>query len=204
MISGLRIRQSTVVTALCAVLVLLAGCDEVPPPGKTNVDVDTAELRQLKAQAGIEACAAGPGGGALPDLTLPCLGGGPSVDLSTLRGPMVINTWASNCGPCRKEMPALQEFYAAYGDRVAVLGIDFLDVQPDAALALARDTGASYPSLADPEGLLLEQDGLRLAHGNPQLLLLDGEGELVHQQAGGLTTSDEVIALVNEHLGLDL
>ena len=191
-------------TALLAVLVLLAGCDEVPPPGKTDVDVDTAELRQLKDRAGIEDCAEGQGGGSLPAVTLPCLGGGPSVDLSSLRGPMVINTWSSNCGPCRKEMPALQEFYAQYGDQVAVLGIDFLDVQPGAALALARDTGATYPSLADPEGLLLEQDGLRLANGNPQFLLLDGEGEVVHQQAGGLDDVNEVLAMVNEHLGLDL
>jgi thiol-disulfide isomerase/thioredoxin len=193
-----------VVTALLAVLLLVSGCDEVPPPGKSDVDVDTAELRHLKEEAGIDDCAEGPGDGALPDLTLPCLGGGPSVDLSTLRGPMVINTWASNCGPCRKEMPALQQFYAEYGDRVAVLGIDFLDVQPDAALALARDTGATYPSLADPGGLLLEQDELRLANGNPQFLLLNDKGEVVHQQAGGLKDVDEVVAMVNEHLELGL
>ncbi len=191
-------------TAVLAVLMLLAGCNEVPPPGKTDVDVDTAELRHIKDQARIEDCAPGPGSGKLPELTLPCLGGGPSVDLSTLRGPMVINTWSSNCTPCRTEMPALQEFYAEYGDRVAVLGIDFLDVQPGAALALARDTGATYPSLADPEGLLLEQDGLRLANGNPQFLLLDDEGEVVHQQAGGLESVDEVVEMVDEHLGLDL
>jgi thiol-disulfide isomerase/thioredoxin len=191
-------------TVLAAVLLLLAGCDEVPPPGRTDVDVDTAELRHLKDEAGIEPCAEGPGGGSMPDLTLPCLGGGESVDLSTLRGPMVINTWASNCGPCRTEMPALQEFYAEYGEQVPVLGIDFLDVQPDAALALARETGAVYPSLADPEGLLLEQKDLRLANGNPQFLLLDDEGEVVHQQAGGLETVDEVVEMVNEHLGLDL
>ena len=191
-------------TALLAVLMLLAGCDEVPPPGKTDVDVDTAELRQIKDEAHIEDCAPGPGSGGLPQLTLPCLGGGPSVDLSTLRGPMVINTWSSNCGPCRTEMPALQEFYAEYGDQVAVLGIDFLDVQPDAALALARDTGARYPSLADPGGLLLEQDDLRLANGNPQFLLLDADGEVAHQQAGGLDSVDEILEMVNEHLGLDL
>jgi thiol-disulfide isomerase/thioredoxin len=196
--------MTRVVTALVAVLLLLAGCDDVAEPGKSNVDVDTAELRQLKDQAGIEDCAEGPGGGELPDITLPCLGGGPSVDLSTLRGPMVINTWASNCGPCRTEMPALQEFYAQYGDRVAVLGIDFLDVQPDAALALARESGAVYPSLADPDGVLLEQDDLRLANGNPQFLLLDADGEVVHQQAGGLKSVDAILEMVNDHLGLSL
>jgi len=193
-----------VLGALVAVIALLVGCDEVPPPGKTDIDVDTAELRQIKDQARIEGCREGPGGGELPELTLPCLGGGADVDLSTLRGPMVINTWASNCGPCIKEMPALQQFHQMYGDRVAVLGIDFLDTQPGAALALAEETGATYPSLADPEGALLEQDGLRLASGNPQFLLLDADGAVTHQQAGGLESVDEVVAMVNEHLGTRL
>ena len=190
--------------AAAAVGLLLSGCDEVPPPGKTDVDVDTEELRHIKDQAGIEDCQEGPGDGQLPDLTLPCLGGGTDVDLSTLRGPMVINTWASNCGPCIKEMPALQQFHQMYGDQVAVLGIDFLDTQPGAALALAEETGATYPSLADPDGALLEQDGLRLANGNPQFLLIDADGAVAHQQAGGLESVDEVVAMVNKHLGTTL
>jgi thiol-disulfide isomerase/thioredoxin len=194
----------TLVAALLAALVL-AGCDaDVPGPGKTNVDVDTPELRELKAQAGIEDCADGPGGGELPALTLPCLGGGSSVDLSTLRGPLVINTWASNCGPCIKEMPALQAFHQRYGDRVPVLGINFVDVMPKAALQLAQETGATYPSLADPEGLLLEQDGIRLTSGNPQFILLDEEGAIAHQSGGGLDTVAEVVDMVNKHLGTDL
>jgi thiol-disulfide isomerase/thioredoxin len=101
-------------------------------------------------------------------------------------------------------MPALQQFHQMYGDQVAVLGIDFLDTQPGAALALAEETGATYPSLADPEGALLEQEGLRLANGNPQFLLIDTDGAVVHQQAGGLTSVDEVIAMVNDHLGTTL
>jgi thiol-disulfide isomerase/thioredoxin len=192
------------VAVVVAVVALLAGCDEVPEPGRSDVDVDTAELRHLKDEAHIEPCAEGPGGGELPDLTLPCLGGGQSVDLSTLQGPLVINTWASNCTPCKTEMPALQQFFEEYGDRVGVLGIDFLDTQPGAALSLAQELGATYPSLADPDGDLLEQDDLKIINGNPQFLLLDAEGRLVHQQAGGLDSVDEVVDMVNEHLGVDL
>ena len=56
--------------------VALAGCDDdretpiIPGPGPSKVEVDTPELRALKAEAGIEDCVPGPGGGALPDLTL--------------------------------------------------------------------------------------------------------------------------------------
>jgi thiol-disulfide isomerase/thioredoxin len=193
------------VAAAAAAALLLSGCEaDVPGPGKTAVDVDTSELRALKAEIGMEDCAEGPGGGGLPELTLPCLGGGPDVDLSTLRGPLVINTWASNCGPCIKEMPALQAFHQKYGDRVPVLGINFVDVMPEAALELARETGATYPSLADPEGLLLEQDDIRIRAANPQLILLDEKGKVSYQTAGGLDSVDEVVAMVNEHLGTRL
>lgn len=191
--------------AVAAAALLLVGCGaDVSPPGETKVDVDTPALRELKADVGMEECAEGPGEGSLPALTLPCLGGGTSVDLSTLRGPLVINTWASNCRPCIKEMPALQEFHQKYGEQVPVLGINFLDVMPEAALELARSTGARYPSLADPGGLLLEQKRLRLSAGNPQFLLLDAEGEIAHQSAGGLDSLAEIVALVNEQLGLTL
>ena len=54
---------------------------------------------------------------------------------------MVINLWQSFCGPCRNEMPALQEFHEKYGDQVPVLGIDSQDLQPEAALELAEKTG---------------------------------------------------------------
>lgn len=188
---------------------LLSGCEDVvPAPGKSKVDVDTPALRQLKAEVGMERCRPGraEGGvdGGLPAVTLPCLGGGRSVDLATLRGPLVINTWASYCTPCIEEMPALQEFHERYGEKVAVLGIDFLDPMPGAALRLAEQTGATYPSLADPGGELLEQDELRVVNANPQFILVDAHGEVVHQEAGGVESVDEVVAMVEQHLGIRL
>ena len=82
--------------------------------------MDTPDLRELKAEIGMEDCVPGPGGGALPEITLPCLGGGTSVDLSSLRGPLVLSFWFAGCEPCKEEMPALQAFDDQYGDRVPV------------------------------------------------------------------------------------
>jgi thiol-disulfide isomerase/thioredoxin len=184
----------------------LTGCagPEAASPGPSRVEVDTPALRELKSETAIEDCAPGRRPvGALPELTLPCLGGGPDVDLATLRGPMIVNLWASNCGPCRKEMPALQEFYAAYGDRVSVLGIDYQDLQPVAAIELARKSRVTYPLLADPGGDLNAADPLPVIRGLPYLLFVGADGE-VTARAGGVDSADELVELANDELGTDL
>ena len=153
-----------------------AAATTVPPPGRADVDVDTAELRDLKDEAGIEDCQDGPGDGGLPDVTLPCLGGGTDVDLSTLRGPMVVNLWAIWLRAVPQgDADATRQFHEKYGDQVAVLGIDYQDTQPGAALALAQETGVTYPLLADPDGELLEQTELRLAKA-PAVPAVDADG----------------------------
>ncbi len=194
--------------AALAAAVLLTGCDNpAAPPGDSEVDVDTPQLREMKADAGIEPCEPGSGeqvDDGLPDVTLPCLGGGEDVDVSTLRGPMILNFWGSYCEPCRQEMPALQQFHERYGDEVTVLGIDDTDVQPDAALRMMADTGATYPSLADPDGYLKTDEGVGLSEGNPQFLLLDADGRIAGRAAGGLESLAEVVALVEKHLGVRL
>ena len=180
------------------------GIDVRPP----DVRVDTPALREAKDRIGMKDCEPGTGApvdGGLPAVTLPCLGGGPDVDLASLRGPMLINLWQANCGPCRKEMPALQAFHETYADQVAVVGIDFNDVHPDGALALAEETGATYPSVADPGGDLMTEEAFAIARrGLPVFLFLDETGRVVGQDSGGITTLGEVEDLVAEHLGIRL
>ena len=138
-----RAAVSLLATALLSGL--LAGCSDDPSAPDVNapkVDVDTPALREQKARLGVEDCADGDGTGevegGLPQVTLACFGGGPGVDVSTLRGPLVINFWQGACVPCRQEMPALEEFHQRYGDEVPVLGIDYLDAQPGYAMDLVE------------------------------------------------------------------
>ena len=197
-------RRGVVAAAVVVAALLLAGCsDAISAPGATNVEVDTPALRAMKVEAGIEDCRPGSGAGELPDLTLPCLGGGPDVALDSLDGPLIINLWFSGCGPCRDEMPALQSFYAAYGDQVGVLGID-VENYPEAAISFAGMVGATYPQLADPGGEIFDQPDLRVGQGFPQFIVIDADGRVVHQAAGGLDTEAEVVAMAEEHLGVTL
>jgi thiol-disulfide isomerase/thioredoxin len=199
--------RRAVPAVIAAAVLVLTGCnaDDVKPPGQAKVDVDTPALRALKKDAGIEDCRPGTtDGGGLPDVTLACLGGGPDVDLSTLQGPMIINLWQSFCAPCRKEMPALQEFYEKNGDTVPVLGIDSTDLQPDEALKFAQDVGVTYPLLADPGGELSRQDPFPYIRGYPYLAIVGADGELAYQQFGGVDSYEELVKLVDEHLGTDL
>ncbi len=155
------------VAALLAALVLLSGCGADSP----------------KADAPAR----------LPDIALTPLDGGDPVELSTLRGPMVINLWASWCTPCRKELPFYQALAEKYAGRLDVLGVDFQETRPDAARALARETGLTYPLLTDPDGRLR-------AIGLPKLVLLDREGTVAHEEYLEVTSLAQLEAIVAKHL----
>ena len=131
----------------------------------------------------------------LPDLTLAALEAGDPVRLSTLRGPLVINLWASWCGPCREELPRYAAFAKKYAGRVDVLGIDFQETRPAAAVKLAADTGVDYPLYADPDGKLR-------AIGLPKILLVDKDGRIAFEKYVEITSVGQLEQMVRTHLGV--
>lgn len=212
MIGPHRARLRRVVIMAAVALLALQGCDSVTPPAvekanRSNVDVDTPELRKLKARTEVAPCRPAEGDhvdGGMPDLTLPCLGGGKDVNVSGFRGPMVVNLWAVWCGPCRRELPIYQQFHEKYGDQVPVVGIDFQDTQPGTALEMIRDTGVTYPQLADPQSDLSLKDPLPNIAGLPYVILIDEDGRIVDQRFEEIDDVGELEDLVSKHLGVKL
>jgi peroxiredoxin len=88
----------------------------------------------------------------VPQFREPALGGG-TIDWRDYAGKVVVvNFWASWCGPCRREAPALQGLWEEYRDRgVRFLGVNFND-DPAAARAYEEEFGITYPSVSDPSG----------------------------------------------------
>src|SRR6202042_2445867 len=82
------------------------------------------------------------------------LGGGVSAfrsRMGSLKGyPVVVNKWASWCGPCQTEFPAFQRASVKYGRQVAFVGVDGKDSNPSAA-AFLRRFPVTYPSYVDPK-----------------------------------------------------
>jgi cytochrome c biogenesis protein CcmG/thiol:disulfide interchange protein DsbE len=135
----------------------------------------------------------------LPDLTLPCLGAGPDVNLSALRGsPLVVNVWASWCPPCAAEMPYLLAAQKALGNQVRFLGIDLVD-RRSAALAWARDFAMTFPSVQDQDGLVRSR--LRVM-APPVTLFVRPDGSLAKIHYGAFASAKHVRAAIAEHLGV--
>lgn len=115
-------------------------------------------------------------GDPVPDRELPVLGGPGEGSIADYRGRWVlVNLWASWCGPCRQEAPELDEFAQRYRNRgLTVLGLNAQDNSDD-ALAFVREYGLTYPQLRSVGSERSEAFG---STGVPENFLVDPRGRL--------------------------
>ncbi len=97
--------------------------------------------------------------------------------------PVVVNIWASWCGPCRAEMPLLQAAAASYGDEAVILGVAAND-DPDSAAAFLDDLGITYPNGYDRTG---EIHDLLDVRAFPTTYVFGADGSLRAQVNGGIS-----------------
>ena len=175
-----RKRATRAVAGLLAVLALiaLAGCggdDSSVDPG-----TDPPDYQPALAKAPPKLKALYEQGGVLVPGELDAF----AEQLDAVRGyPVVVNNWASWCGPCRTEWPWLQQAAADNLDEVAFIGVDGDDTD-DAAATFLRDHPVPYPSFADPGKDVANQVGATLVGGFPNTLFFDRNGELVYTHQG--------------------
>ncbi len=120
-------------------------------------------------------------GAAVPSERLTVLGTEKPAQLADLRGKWVLlNVWASWCGPCKEESPALQQFSDANAGKVTVVGVDTQDNSQD-ALGFVRDYGIRYPQWHDADASYADDLGTT---GFPESFLVSPSGKLVAHYPG--------------------
>ena len=185
------------VLLLAAVLVVgltrASGDDPPPADAPTTFDLEAARTQLAGAPAPLAS---------LHEQSARLLGGGvPAFEkrLSQLKGtPVVINKWASWCGPCRAEFPAFQQVATERGSEIAFLGVNSGDsIQP------ARDFLAEYPipfpSYLDPDEQIARR--IKAPANYPITVFLDARGKPAFIRQGPYDTARALEADVDRYLG---
>ena len=182
-------RPNRLVVILTAAALLLAGC------GGSEGGEPSAALDYEKALAGAPAPLA-----AVHRQANELLGGGVEAyreRLEELRGyPVIVNKWASWCGPCRFEFPAFQRLSARFGKRVAFLGVDS-DDNADAAATFLEQYPVPYPSYSDPDQEIAKE--MKATLGFPSTAFYDRSGKLVFLKQGPYTSDEDFVADIQRY-----
>jgi cytochrome c biogenesis protein CcmG/thiol:disulfide interchange protein DsbE len=181
--------RSFVTACLLVLGVVLGGCgsktkNAALPPSQITVDFkgSPAPLVSLHDQAN------------------QLLGGGAkafSARIASLKGyPIVVNKWGSWCGPCQSEFPVYQRVAAAYGRRVAFIGIDGKDSNA-AATAFLKQFPVTYPSYTDPDEAVAGTIQARTYY--PQTVFIDRSGAITYDHAGPYESAQQLASDIKRY-----
>jgi cytochrome c biogenesis protein CcmG, thiol:disulfide interchange protein DsbE len=187
-------RYAAILTALALIAVLVvglrqAGGDSTP---KRKFDLAQAERKLTGAPAPLAS---------LHQQSSQLLPGGPKAfreRLASLKGyPVVVNKWASWCGPCRTEFPIFQSEAVKQGKRVAFVGVNAGDSR-DPARRFLRATPLPFPSYVDPSEKIAKS--IRAPANYPITVFFDRRGRLVYIHQGGYRRQADLAADVRRYL----
>ena len=170
-------------------------------------DADTpATLAGPRAQANLPPCPAARGGSspaastALRGVVVECAADGSPIDVGrALAGHrVVLNLWASWCGPCMRELPAMAEYQRRVGSDVMVVTVH-QDENETAALLRLAELGVRLPTLQD--GRRLVAAALRVANVMPATVVLRLDGSVAQTLPRAFASADEIVAAVGSQTG---
>ena len=118
---------------------------------------------------------------------------GQTLTLADFRGkPVLLNFWASWCGPCASEMPAIQAAYEQYGDQIQFVAVNMTGMGGEtetSALSLIQQNNYTFPVYFDVDSSAAVAFGVTSI---PQTYLIDAEGNIIGGLRGAM--SDNVLA----------
>jgi peroxiredoxin len=124
---------------------------------------------------------------------------GQPLRLDDLRGQVVLlNFWATWCGPCRVEMPAFESAFQEHGEAgFTIIAVN--NAEPPAAVqSFRQELGLSFPLVMDQSGIIQNLYGVRMY---PSTFLLDRSGAIVARHFGALTEA-QLAEMLDSALGL--
>jgi len=133
-----------------------------------------------------------------PDFDLPDLDG-KTMKLSSLRGKAVLlNFWATYCGPCKVEMPWFVELQKEYGPQgFQIIGVAMDDASTEDIAKFAKDMDVNYPILLGKESVGLSYGGVNVL---PTTFFLDRHGKVIAREFG-LQSRSVFVDHIKEALG---
>lgn len=191
-----RIALAVVVAAAALVALVVVGLSQAPT---TDTRAKTSTFTVARAQqelAGSPAPLA-----RLHAQSAQLLGGGTSAvtgRLAALKGtPVVVNKWASWCGPCRAEFPFFQQAGVTFGKRIAFLGLNSGDNRGNAT-AFLKQFPVAYPSYEDPKERTAQK--LKASTAYPITIFFDASGKQVYLHQGGYPSQAKLDADITRYL----
>ena len=136
-------------------------------------------------------------------LQMNCLDGSSVINFHSIKGPIIVNVWASWCEGCKEEMPYFIDLYANpvfKNGEIKLLGIDVDEKNADSGPNFIKSYGMRWPHLEDLDG----RSKIVFGPGVPVTYFIDKNGEVIHKHIGAFLSKAQLYEAVEKYFEVKL